>query len=143
MPEHRRRALHRVCDSVRGVNWRPTRFADESTLNRYACCVCHVIPITTVLLPCSHALCAQCRAGSVVQDGGNVCPLDGEPFCEDKCQHLHLRDDKKRNLKAYCWNEVHGCDFVGPLAALLRHFEEECAFHAFPCQQCGELVPHS
>ncbi|KAH7974498.1 hypothetical protein HPB49_016061 [Dermacentor silvarum] len=143
MPDHGRRVLHRVCDSVSGVNWRPTRFADESTLNHYACCVCHVIPSTTVLLPCSHALCEQCRAGSAVQDGGSVCPLDGEPFCEDDCQKLQLPERKKQNLKAYCWNEAQGCNFVGPLSALLRHFEEECAFHTFPCQQCGENVPNS
>ncbi|KAH7974581.1 hypothetical protein HPB49_017153 [Dermacentor silvarum] len=143
MPDHGRRVLHRVCDSMSGVNWRLTRFADESTLNHYACCVCHVIPSTTVLLPCSHALCEQCRAGSAVQDGGSVCPLDGEPFCEDECQKLQLPERKKQNLKAYCWNEAHGCNFVGPLAAMLRHFEAECAFHTFPCQQCGESVPNS
>ncbi|XP_037554589.2 uncharacterized protein LOC119431190 isoform X2 [Dermacentor silvarum] len=143
MPDDGRRALHRVCDSVSGVNWRPTRFADDLMLTRYACCVCHVIPSTTIVLPCCHALCEQCQAGSVVQDGGSVCPLDAEPFCEDECQKWQLPERKKQNLKAYCWNEAHGCNFVGPLAALLRHFEEECAFHTFPCQQCGESVPNS
>ncbi|XP_050031408.3 uncharacterized protein [Dermacentor andersoni] len=143
MPERGCRALHRVCDSVSGVNWRPTRFVDELTLNLYACCVCQVIPSTTVLLPCSHALCEQCRAGSVDKDGGSVCPLDGEPFREDECQKLQLPERKKQKLKAHCWNEAHGCDFVGPLAALLGHFEAECAFHTSPCQRCGENVPNA
>ncbi|XP_050031410.3 uncharacterized protein [Dermacentor andersoni] len=143
MPDHGRRALRRVCDSVSGVNWRPTRFVDELMLTRYACCVCHVIPSTTVVLPCCHALCEQCQRGSVVQDGGSVCPLDGEPFCEDECQKWQLPERKKQNLKAHCWNEAHGCDFVGPLAALLGHFEADCAFHTSPCQRCGENVPNA
>nr|XP_054924876.1 uncharacterized protein LOC126527642 isoform X3 [Dermacentor andersoni] len=143
MPDHGRRALHRVCDSVSGVNWRPTRFVDELMLTRYACCACHVIPSTTVVLPCCHALCEQCQRGSVVQDGGCVCPLDGEPFCEDECQKWQLPERKKQNLKAHCWNEAHGCDFVGPLAALLGHFEADCAFHTSPCQRCGENVPNA
>ncbi|XP_075525066.1 uncharacterized protein LOC142557247 [Dermacentor variabilis] len=143
MPEHGRRALHRVCNSVSGVNWRSTRFVNELVVDRYACCVCHVIPSTTVVLLCGHALCEQCQRGSVVQDGGSVCPLDGEPFCEDSCQKLQLPENKKQDLKAYCWNEAQGCNFVGPLAALLRHFEAECAFHSFPCQRCGENVPNA
>ncbi|XP_070376875.1 uncharacterized protein [Dermacentor albipictus] len=112
-------------------------------LTRYACCVCHVIPSATVLLPCCHALCEQCQRGSVVQDGGSVCPLDGEPFCEDECQKWQLPERKKQNLKAHCWNEDHGCDFVGPLAVLLQHFEAECAFHTSQCQRCGENIPNA
>nr|XP_050031753.2 TNF receptor-associated factor 5-like [Dermacentor andersoni] len=137
------RALHRVYGSVSGVNWRPTRFVDELVLTRYACSVCAVIPSTTFVLPCCHALCGQCLAGSVAQDGGSVCPLDGELFCEDECQKCQLPERKKRNLKAHCWNERHGCDFVGPLAVLLEHFEAECGFHTSPCQRCGEDIPNA
>ncbi|XP_037570279.1 uncharacterized protein LOC119450858 [Dermacentor silvarum] len=136
----RRRALHRMTDSVRGVNWRPTLFADELTLNRYACCVCYVLPSTTFVLPCSHGLCGQCHAGCVVEEGGSVCPVDGEPFYEAECQELQLPARKKQGLKAYCWNEPYGCDFVGPLAALLEHYEEDCTFHVSPCEQCGENI---
>ncbi|KAH7974930.1 hypothetical protein HPB49_021523 [Dermacentor silvarum] len=142
MPDAGRGALHRVCDSVSGVNWRPTRFADELMLARYACSLCHVIPSTTVLLPCFHALCEQCQAGCVVEDEGSVCPLDGEPFYEDGVQRVQL-PAKKHNLKAHCWNDAYGCDFVGPLAELLRHFEAECVFHTLPCKRCGENIPNA
>ncbi|KAL1478345.1 hypothetical protein MTO96_035084 [Rhipicephalus appendiculatus] len=135
-----RRALHPLCDSVSGANWRPTLFVDELTLSRYACCVCHVIPSTTVLLPCSHSLCELCVTGCVVQDGGSVCPLDTEPFCEDECQTLKLPDKKKRNLEAHCWNEADGCDFVGTIEAVLMHYERECAFHAVQCTRCGQRI---
>ncbi|XP_049275659.1 uncharacterized protein LOC125760060 [Rhipicephalus sanguineus] len=97
MPDRGERpALHRLCDSVSGVNWRPTRFEDEFKLSRYSCCVCHVIPSTTVVLPCSHALCELCVAGCVVQDGGSVCPLDAQPFCEDECQNLDSCQNEKQ-----------------------------------------------
>ncbi|XP_037505185.1 TNF receptor-associated factor 6 [Rhipicephalus sanguineus] len=135
-----RRALHRVTDSVRGANWRPTVFVDEVTLNRYACCVCHVLPSTTIVLPCSHGVCRQCHAGCIDKDGRSLCPMDGEPFCENECQESKLSARKKQDLKACCWNESYGCDFVGPLAGVLEHYEQECAFHVSPCQKCGEIV---
>ncbi|XP_065308934.2 uncharacterized protein [Dermacentor albipictus] len=135
-----RRALHRMTGSVSGVNWRPTLFEDEVTLDRYACCICYVLPSTTFVLPCSHGLCGKCHAGCVVEDGGSVCPVDGESFCEAECQELQLPARKKQGLKAYCWNKPYGCDFVGSLAALLHHYEEDCTFHAFPCHQCGENI---
>ncbi|KAH8031263.1 hypothetical protein HPB51_014475 [Rhipicephalus microplus] len=131
-----RQAQHRLCDSASGVNWRPTRFQDELTVIRYACCVCHVVPNTTVVLPCSHTLCEQCLTGCIVQDGGSICPLDADPFCEDECQKLKLPDRKKTNLKAHCWNEADGCEFVGTIDAVLLHFDSECAFHAVQCSRC-------
>nr|XP_054924815.1 TNF receptor-associated factor 6-like [Dermacentor andersoni] len=138
-----RRALRHVCDSVSGVNWRPTRFVNERMLADFACCVCHVIPNTTFVLPCGHALCEQCQRGSVLEDGGSVCPFDGKPFCEDECEKGQIAQRLKQNLEAHCWNEAHGCDFVGPLAVLLQHFEAECAFHVLPCQRCGENIPNA
>ncbi|XP_037273051.2 uncharacterized protein LOC119164957 [Rhipicephalus microplus] len=135
-----RQALHRLCDSVSGANWRPTRFEDEFTLSRYACCACHVIPSTTVLLPCSHALCEQCLAGCVIQDGGSVCPMDAEPFCEDECQWLKLPARKEQNLKAHCWNEADGCQFVGTIEAVLLHYDRECTFHAVQCPNCEQRL---
>ncbi|KAL1440917.1 hypothetical protein MTO96_008965 [Rhipicephalus appendiculatus] len=141
MPQPVRSALHRVCDTVSGVNWRPTRFADELTTTRYACHVCHVVPSTTIVLPCAHGMCELCHVGSPMQDGRRVCPLDGKSFGEGECQKCQL-PVKKEDLEAYCWNEEHGCDFVGPLFKVLRHFEKECTFRVLPCERCGENVPH-
>ncbi|KAH7986862.1 hypothetical protein HPB52_024672 [Rhipicephalus sanguineus] len=138
----RLRTLHRVCDTVSGVNWRPTRFADELSVTRYACHVCRVIPSTTVVLPCAHGLCEQCHAGSPVQDSRRTCPLDGKSFGEGEYQKCQLLV-KEEDLEAYCWNEQHGCNFMGPLVKVLQHFEKECTFHAFPCERCGENVPHA
>lgn len=138
--EPRRRALHQVTDLVRGVNWRPTLFADEATLDCYACWVCHALPSTTVLLPCSHGVCRRCLVSCLDQNGHSVCPMDGEPFSEDECQELNIPERKKEDLKAYCWNKPYGCDFVGSLAGVLQHFEEECGFHSSCCRKCGEFI---
>ncbi|KAH7968003.1 hypothetical protein HPB52_005119 [Rhipicephalus sanguineus] len=119
---------------------RPTVFADEFTLNRYACCVCQVLPSTTIVLPCSHCVCRPCQVGCADKDGRSLCPMDGEPFCEDECQESKLSARRKQDLKACCWNESYGCDFVGPLAGVLEHYEQECAFHVSPCQKCGEII---
>ncbi|XP_049275993.1 TNF receptor-associated factor 5-like [Rhipicephalus sanguineus] len=135
-----RQALHRLCDSVDGANWRPTLFVDELTLSRYACCVCHVVPSITVVLPCSHALCEQCVMGCVDENGGSVCPLDAEPFCEDECQRSQLPPRKKQHLKAHCWNEADGCHFVGTPEAVLSHYDGECAFHTVQCRRCERRI---
>ncbi|XP_075742761.1 uncharacterized protein LOC142796318 [Rhipicephalus microplus] len=138
--ERRGGALHRLTGLVRGVNWRPMLLADELTVNLYACCVCYVLPSTTVVLPCSHCVCRQCHVGCLDEDGRSVCPMDGEPFDDHECQELKLPARKKRHLKAYCWNEPYGCNFVGPIAVVLEHYEQSCAFHVFPCRRCGEII---
>ncbi|KAH8031269.1 hypothetical protein HPB51_014481 [Rhipicephalus microplus] len=134
------RAIHQLCDSVSGANWRSTRFEDVRTVNQYACCVCYVIPSTTVLLPCSHVLCEHCVTGCAVQGHGSICPLDAQPFCEDECQKLKLPAKAKHNLKAHCWNEVNGCQFVGTIEAVLQHFDRDCIFHALQCRRCERRI---
>ncbi|XP_077491494.1 uncharacterized protein LOC144102085 [Amblyomma americanum] len=138
MPDSGGEDVRRVTVSVPGVNWRPTRFA-ESELQRHACSLCRLVPQSTLLLPCSHALCDSCHAGSI-QDGAGACPLDWEPFDEADCQRVMLHARKANTLKAFCWNQ--GCDFVGALPDVLRHFEQECSFHVLPCPRCGEDVLH-
>ncbi|KAL1445747.1 hypothetical protein MTO96_006643 [Rhipicephalus appendiculatus] len=140
MPDLGGRDLHLLFDSVTGANWRPTRFEDELTLSRYACCACLVVPSTTVVLPCSHALCEQCLTGCAVQDGGSVCPIEKEPFSENECQRWQLPAKKKRNLKVHCWNEADGCEFVGTIEEVLQHYDRQCAFHALLCRRCGQKI---
>ncbi|XP_037273055.2 uncharacterized protein LOC119164960 [Rhipicephalus microplus] len=133
-------ALYRLCDPVSGATWRPTRFEDEFALSLYACHVCHVIPSSTVLLPCSHSLCEQCVMGCGVQVGGNVCLLDTKPFCQEDSQKIKLPDKKKKSLMAHCWNEANGCQLMGTIEAVLQHFDRECAFHALKCPRCERTL---
>ncbi|KAL1438834.1 hypothetical protein MTO96_047757 [Rhipicephalus appendiculatus] len=135
MPDTCTGKLLRLHGALGGVNWRPTRFAVDG-LHPYACSLCGVIPKHTLLLPCEHALCETCKSGSVEDDGG-VCPLDQEPFVEDECGRIPLPLRKLGSLKPK------GCPFVDTLPALLRHFEEECSFHAVECPRCGEVALHA
>uniref|UniRef100_A0A131YTX7 Dynein light chain n=1 Tax=Rhipicephalus appendiculatus TaxID=34631 RepID=A0A131YTX7_RHIAP len=108
-------------------------------VNRYACCVCHVIPSTTVLLPCSHVICELCMTGCIVL-GSFLCPLDKETFFEGDCQKIQLPAKTKQNLKAHCWNEGDGCEFVGTIEAVLLHFDRDCSFHSTRCSRCEQRI---
>ncbi|XP_077495607.1 uncharacterized protein LOC144106641 isoform X1 [Amblyomma americanum] len=133
-------AVHRLRGHLGGVNWRPTRFAEGVPL-AHVCGLCRAIPKGTVLLPCAHFLCETCL-GASRQDDVAVCPLDLEPYEEEECQRIHLPARKASRLRAHCWNEAHGCQFVGTMEAVLRHFEEDCVFHAVECPRCGEAFLH-
>lgn len=139
--EMERKHVHRFChDAVTGANWRPTRFAAKVP-GSYACCVCGMIPMRTVLLPCSHILCRSCHAASS-ENGAGLCPLDRQPFEEADSVDVNFPDSKVRSFQVYCWNEAQGCEFVGSMETMLRHYEHECTFHVVECLRCPEAVLH-
>nr|XP_054923519.1 uncharacterized protein LOC129383192 [Dermacentor andersoni] len=141
MPDPGQGRVHRFRDHVvAGVNWRPTRFVDEVPSSR-VCGLCRMIPKLTVLLPCSHALCQSCHAGSL-EGGVGRCPLDREAFEESECVGYEFPARKANAVMAYCWNEAHGCEYTGTMDRMLEHFENECTFHAVDCLRCGEGVKH-
>nr|XP_037273753.1 TNF receptor-associated factor 3-like [Rhipicephalus microplus]XP_037290659.1 TNF receptor-associated factor 3-like [Rhipicephalus microplus] len=133
--------VHRFCDhAVEGVNWRPTRFADEVPSSR-VCALCRTIPRSTVQLPCSHVMCRSCYA-AISQGCGGRCPLDQEQFREAQCVNYDFLTENGNALKVYCWNETRGCEYEGAVEDMLRHFENKCIFHAVECSRCGEAVCH-
>ncbi|XP_070396383.1 uncharacterized protein [Dermacentor albipictus] len=141
MPGLERERVHRFRDhAVAGVNWRPTRFVDEVPNSR-VCGLCRMIPKRTVLLPCSHVLCQSCHAASSVA-GAGLCPLDREPFEESECHGADFPARNANALQVCCWNEAHGCEFVGTMEAVLRHYENACTFHVVECLRCGRGVAH-
>ncbi|XP_077517180.1 uncharacterized protein LOC144128008 [Amblyomma americanum] len=140
MPDQRLRVLHRFLGHVTGVNWRPTRFAEDVPTSR-VCGLCQMIPKKTVQLPCPHFLCESCHASSA-GGGGEICPLDRDAFDHDECTWNPFPNRKAHALKAHCWNDTHGCEFVGTMDVVLRHYETECTFHVVECPQCGVGVLH-
>ncbi|KAH7976525.1 hypothetical protein HPB52_015802 [Rhipicephalus sanguineus] len=137
MPDLQR--VHRFRDyAVAGVNWRPTRFVDEVPSSR-VCGLCRMIPKRILVLPCGHVLCQPCHAAS---SQGGRCPLDQEPFEEAECCVHDFPMRKAKTLKVHCWNEEHGCEFVGAIEDMLKHNETECDYHAVECLRCGEKVLH-
>ncbi|XP_070396386.1 uncharacterized protein [Dermacentor albipictus] len=141
MPDASRGWVHRFRDHVvAGVNWRPTRFVNEVPKSR-VCSLCRMIPRRTVLLPCSHALCPSCHA-TTLEGGVGRCPLDQVQFEDEECVAHVFPTPKANTLKVYCWNEDRGCEFVGTVQDLLRHYENECTFHTVECLRCGGGVLH-
>nr|XP_050032290.2 uncharacterized protein LOC126528450 [Dermacentor andersoni] len=141
MPNVSQGRVHSFRDHVvAGVNWRPTRFVDEVPNSR-VCGLCRMIPRRTVLLPCSHALCQSCHA-TTLEGGVGRCPLDQVQFEEAEYVAHDFPTPKANTLKVYCWNEDRGCEFVGTMKDLLRHYENECTFHTVECLRCGGGVLH-
>nr|XP_054924768.1 TNF receptor-associated factor 3-like [Dermacentor andersoni] len=141
MPDHGRGRVHRFRDHVvAGVNWRPTRFVDEVPSSR-VCGLCRMIPKRTVLLPCGHALCQSCHAGSL-EGGVGQCPLDQVQFEEAECVGYEFPTRIANTLKVHCWKEVYGCEYTGTMDHMLEHYENECTFHTVECLRCGERVQH-
>ncbi|XP_077496201.1 uncharacterized protein LOC144107090 [Amblyomma americanum] len=140
MPAANSRVLHQLRGHVAGVNWRPTRLAEDVPTSRF-CGLCQMIPKRTVQLPCSHFLCESCF-GASSQDGGGICPLDREAFDQNECSWSAFPDRKLHALKVHCWNEARGCEFVGTMDVILRHYETECTFHTIDCPRCGDEILH-
>ncbi|KAK8765967.1 hypothetical protein V5799_007255 [Amblyomma americanum] len=140
MPDMKNAGLLRLSGHIGGVNWRPTRFVD-CVPSANVCGLCRTIPKGTVQLPCAHFLCESCLGGSR-HNGVALCPLDREPFEEKECQRIHFPVRKGNSMKAHCWNEEHGCEFVGTMEAVLCHYEDDCLFHAVECPLCERKVHH-
>nr|XP_037273086.1 TNF receptor-associated factor 3-like [Rhipicephalus microplus] len=142
MPDTARRGVYYRFSNhvVTGVNWRRTRLVDEIPSAR-VCCVCRTIPRRTVLLSCLHALCEDCHATNR-QARSALCPLDQEPSEEDECVAVNFPSRKAESVKVYCWNEDQGCEYVGNVGDMLRHYENECAFHTVECSTCNGSVLH-
>ncbi|XP_075525146.1 uncharacterized protein LOC142557301 [Dermacentor variabilis] len=124
--------------NVVGANWRPIHFTKEVPQSR-VCSLCRTVPSRTVQLPCSHFLCDSCNDARD-QDGRCMCPLDLEPFDEGECLWNDFPASRASSLKAHCWNECNGCEFVGTIEAVLLHYERECDLHALQCPRCERRV---
>ncbi|XP_070396417.1 uncharacterized protein [Dermacentor albipictus] len=137
MPDHGPGRVHRFRDHVvAGVNWRPTRLVDDVPSSR-VCGLCRMIPKRMVILPCGDALCQSCFEGSVGR-----CPLDQVQFEEAECGSYEFPTRTANTMKAYCWNEAHGCEYTGTMDRMLEHYENECTFHTVECLRCGDGVQH-
>lgn len=131
---------------VMGVNYRPTRLVEKLPHLR-VCDVCRMVPKLIQLLPCDHVLCVMCHKSSCEGVDGispnGRCPMDGKSFSTLECRGHDFHDMNPGDLKVYCWNEANGCQFVGPMEEMLRHYDnDECQFHVVRCFRCGARVLH-
>lgn len=68
--------------------------------------------------------------------------MDQESFEEAECFGHDFPTRMANTLKVHCWNEEHGCEFEGSVEGMLRHYENECTFHAVECLRCEQRVLH-
>ncbi|CAN7994598.1 unnamed protein product [Ixodes pacificus] len=121
------------------LDWRPLLF-QEPAVAQMACSLCGVLSRRAYRLPCAHTLCSECHEESA--RGGSTCPLDDASFGGDAVLRLDVQDGYAGELKVACWNASSGCNFVGPTANLLEHFQQ-CAFHVVSCPKCHSSVLRS
>lgn len=117
-----------------GVDWRPLHFEHPLPPN-WVCQLCGVVSKETAKLLCPHTLCNVCFETSVTL--GCVCPLDRDVFDQERVDKLRLRPGQLLKLRVLCWNSAHGCNFVGPVAEFLDHFEKDCSRHTASCPGCA------
>lgn len=43
-------------------------------------------------------------------------------------------------MKAHCWNEADGCEFVDTVESLLLHYDKKCTFHTLQCPHCDRRI---
>ncbi|KAH9363606.1 hypothetical protein HPB48_018275 [Haemaphysalis longicornis] len=130
--------VHQVKGLVAGANWRVTKFVSPVP-PQHTCSLCGVVSKKTFLLCCFHTLCGSCFH-QCAGEGGGLCPLDDKKFAAADCQKIQLKATSAGNLQACCWNEAHGCTFVGTLQEVLTHYEQQCTFHAVSCPRCNDKI---
>ncbi|KAL1433720.1 hypothetical protein MTO96_012254 [Rhipicephalus appendiculatus] len=86
-----------------------------------------------------HALCDPCREANA-SEGRIFCPIDRQPCGNDELRKIQLPETVSKGLKAHCWNEDKGCEFVGTVETLLQHYERECEFRSIRCSLSRETV---
>ncbi|CAN8026388.1 unnamed protein product [Ixodes persulcatus] len=129
--------MHCVTGFAPGLDWRPLDFVEPLPSDR-VCELCGVLARRATALPCSHLLCETCYEG-VVACGR--CPLDGDTHNVDSVKMIDLHPGPVLKLKVRCWNSAHGCNFTGPVSAILEHFENDCVHHRALCPRCHQDVP--
>ncbi|KAM7293854.1 uncharacterized protein ISCGN_023437 [Ixodes scapularis] len=130
--------MHCVTGFAPGLDWRPLDFVEPLPSDR-VCGLCGVLARRATALQCSHLLCETCYEGVVAC--GSRCPLDGDTHNLGSVQMVDFHPGPVFKLKVRCWNSAHGCDFAGPVSALLEHFENDCIHHRASCPRCHQDVP--
>lgn len=132
-----------VKDFATGVNGRRVEFKETLPLT-FICSFCGYVSGKLALLPCFHVVCASCFELCAQGDGDDEdafrCRRDKKPF---KTEHVVWSCSQRNQLEKQrvgCWNARYGCDFDGPIAELLEHFEKHCTYHTLKCPCCQETV---
>ncbi|XP_049513036.1 uncharacterized protein LOC125940651 isoform X2 [Dermacentor silvarum] len=115
---------------------RRVAFAEPMPASR-VCSICGRVPSSTVLLPCGHVLCDECR-GEVFE--GMECPYDGRAFTKAQLVRLRFELSDLEQLPVVCVVGGKKCAaFVGKLCELKDHLRH-CRSGEVMCAKCQRSV---
>ncbi|KAH7973408.1 hypothetical protein HPB49_000723 [Dermacentor silvarum] len=101
------------------------------------CSICGRVPSSTVLLPCGHVLCEECRS-EVFE--GMECPYDGTAFTEGQLVRLRFELSDLEQLPVVCVVGGKKCaTFAGKLCDLKDHVRH-CRSWEVKCAKCQRSV---
>ncbi|KAH7976087.1 hypothetical protein HPB52_008628 [Rhipicephalus sanguineus] len=102
------------------------------------CSGCGRVPSSTVMLPCGHVSCAQCRGEFF---GGSRCPFDGRAFTEGQLVRRCVQLSDLECRRVFCLMGGNKCStFSGKLSELRDHMRH-CRSIGRQCAKCHRLVP--
>ncbi|XP_054925266.1 uncharacterized protein [Dermacentor andersoni] len=101
------------------------------------CSLCGRVPSSSVLLPCGHVLCEDCR-GEILKEA--ECPFDGRPFTEGELVRLAFELCDLEQRRVLCMVAGRKCTtFVGKLSELRVHLRH-CRSGNMKCAKCHQAV---
>mmetsp|Transcript_27535 Transcript_27535/g.44810 ORF Transcript_27535/g.44810 Transcript_27535/m.44810 type:complete len:677 (-) Transcript_27535:959-2989(-) len=111
-------------------------FANPEAARQFACSVCNSIADKPrILQPCEHVFCKKCAESLT-----GTCPIDHETYVTKReLGHLALR--MYNGLQVMCERRGHGCEWIGTVGELEKHFLEcpAAPVHCPLSEQCGSM----
>lgn len=118
------------------LDQRRLAFTEPMAASR-VCSICGRVAPSTVLLPCSHALCEECQ-GEVFDK--MKCPFDGRAFTEAQLISLSFELSELEQLGVVCNVGGRKCtSFAGKLSELRDHMSH-CRSVDVVCTKCCQSV---
>ncbi|XP_075525065.1 uncharacterized protein LOC142557246 [Dermacentor variabilis] len=115
---------------------RRVAFAEPMPTSR-VCSICGRLPSSTVVLPCGHALCEDCRGEDFE---GMHCLYDGIAFTEGQLVRLRFELCDLEQLRVVCMFGGKKCaTFAGKLRELRDHMRH-CRSEEVKCAKCHRSV---
>ncbi|KAH7976127.1 hypothetical protein HPB52_008686 [Rhipicephalus sanguineus] len=102
------------------------------------CSTCGRVPSITVVLPCSHVVCTDCRIKVVL---GERCPFDRMAFNASEPDRHHFQQSELQDRRVFCTVGGRKCpNFSGRMSDLMEHMLR-CRSIDVNCGKCRRPVP--
>ncbi|XP_042144697.1 uncharacterized protein LOC121834863 [Ixodes scapularis] len=120
------------------VNGRQFVFQDDAT-TLPVCALCDQVSSQWYVLNCCHRFCQSCFNDVVQKTPLTLrCPLDSKSF-RPRRPLEPSEDTTVLERSVSCWNQRHGCDFIGTVTEMIHHFGS-CHHYEVTCRLCGSAI---